>query len=247
MSVDPLLDVIQNLARYHREHEKHYAAEPLEDSLKLQRISRTLKALAERWATARASDEPKPSPFAGAEDLNDERAIEETGVLFMEGEGEPAEIGRIKRDLATIADAAADTGAWLAKAMEASWGVAESLVAYPGLADMLGERHRIIANDWQAAGVAQLNARLLRRALTLLDAVDFAPAALRADLAGDRRASGYLFSASELIDRAADLSAESAALVHENERRWRVFRSRVEELTDQGAGDSGGGGSGGSG
>lgn len=49
---DPLLDVIQNLARYHREHEKRYSAEPLEESLKLQRTSRTLKALAERWSEA---------------------------------------------------------------------------------------------------------------------------------------------------------------------------------------------------
>lgn len=39
-----------------------------------------------------------------------------------------------------------------------------------------------------------------------------------------------LYSASELIDRAADLIAESATLVHENERRWRVFSERVREL-----------------
>jgi hypothetical protein len=50
-----------NLARYHREHEKYYAAAPLEETLGLQRISRTLKALAEHWSTARATDHPPSS------------------------------------------------------------------------------------------------------------------------------------------------------------------------------------------
>ena len=34
-----------------------------------------------------------------------------------------------------------------------------------------------------------------------------------------------------MIDHAADLLSEFAGLVHDNERRWRVFRSaRVEEV-----------------
>jgi hypothetical protein len=233
MSGDPLLEAARNLSRYHHEHEKHYAFEPLEGALTLQRISRTLKALAERWSTAEPSRSPAPSPFAGAEDLNDERAIEESGVLFMEGGGEPAEMSRLKRDLATIADDAEQSGQWLAKAMEAAWGAAAGLTRYPELADLLGERHRIIANDWQNAQVAQLNARLLRRALEVLDQVDLAPASLRADLAGERRSPAYLFAASELIDRAADLGAESAVLVHENERRWRVFHRRLANLESE--------------
>lgn len=53
---------------------------------------------------------------------------------------------------------------------------------------------------------------------------------MRADLAGPRLVPGYLYSASELMDRAADLAAESAGLVHDNERRWRVFRARVEAI-----------------
>jgi hypothetical protein len=31
-----------------------------------------------------------------------------------------------------------------------------------------------------------------------------------------------------LVDRAVDLTTPSAALVHDNERRWRVFRERAE-------------------
>jgi hypothetical protein len=76
-----------------------------------------------------------------------------------------------------------------------------------------------------------LIARLLRRALDIIGRVDFSPAALRADLAGERTSAAYLYSASELLDRVADLAVQSASLVHDNERRWRIFRERVAELT----------------
>ncbi len=228
---DPLLGMVLNLARYHREHEKFYAESPLHDAIALQRDSRALKALAERWMVARPEGHPSPSPFAGTPDLNDDRATETTGILFMEGQGEPAEITRMKSDLAALAEAGRSTGEWLANAMQAAWGVAEALLNYPDLADLLAERHRIISNDWQAASMATLCAHNIDRALGVLGRVDFKPAALRADLAGDRVASRYLFSAAELLDHAADLAAQSATLTHENERRWRVFHQRVEQIT----------------
>jgi hypothetical protein len=33
-----------------------------------------------------------------------------------------------------------------------------------------------------------------------------------------------------MIDHAADLFSDFAGLVHDNERRWRVFRARVEQV-----------------
>jgi hypothetical protein len=60
--------------------------------------------------------------------------------------------------------------------------------------------------------------------------VDFSVAALRADLAGERRAPARLFAAAELIDQAADLVVESSTLVRANERRWRVFNDRLASL-----------------
>jgi hypothetical protein len=76
-------------------------------------------------------------------------------------------------------------------------------------------------------------ARLVRRALELLARIDFSPQALRADLAGNRDSTAYLYSATELLDRAADLLAESAILIHENDRRWRIFGQRVRALRSQ--------------
>jgi len=228
---DELLAVVKNLARYHREHEKYYSEAALVDAVSLQRTARTLTALAERWASAEPTAEPPPSPYAGTPDLNDDRAIETSGVLFMEGEGEPAEISRIKAELETVAASSEQAGSWLAAAMESSWSMAEALLAYPRLADLLGERHRIIGNNWQNACTAQLIARYLRRAVTVMERIDFSPAALRKDLAGSRTAAAYLYAAAELISHAADLSAASSVLTHEDERRWRVFRERAEQLT----------------
>jgi hypothetical protein len=225
-----LLAAITNLAAFHREHEKFYAAAPREQAVALQRHARTLLALADRWSSAAPASPAPLSPFEGAEDLNDPAALQLDGVLFMEGEGEPAEIGRLTRDLRTAADDLAATGAWLASAMQASWDVAAALLEIPELADLLGERHRIIANDWQAAGMSSLAGRVLVRAAEILHEVDFSPAALRHDLASNHVEPRRLYSAAELIAHAADLLSESAGLVHDNERRWRVFRARVQGL-----------------
>jgi hypothetical protein len=228
-----LLAAITNLAAFHREHEKFYAAAPREQAVGLQRHARTLQALADRWSDV-APGSPTPfSPFEGAEDLNDPTATQLDGVLFMEGEGEPAEISRLTRELRSMADDLAATGEWLSAAMQGSWEVAAALLAIPELADLLGDRHRIIANDWQAAGMSSLAGRVLVRAAEILDLVDFSPAALRADLGGRRTAPRYLYSAAEMIDHAADLLSDSAGLVHDNERRWRVFRARVQELVER--------------
>jgi hypothetical protein len=67
-----------------------------------------------------------------------------------------------------------------------------------------------------------------------MERVDFSPAALREDLAGRRSAPRYLYSAAELINHAADLSAASSVLTHEDERRWRIFHERIEQITSSG-------------
>ena len=103
---------------------------------------------------------------------------------------------------------------------------------FDALAYVLGERHRIITNDWLAAHMQTLVARLLDRAADMLDRVDLTPAALRADLADARIAPRRLRSVAEMVDHAGDLCGESARLVHDNERRWRVFRERTTNLLE---------------
>lgn len=233
--VQPFLDVVLNLSTYHREHEKFYAQAPLRNALDLQHASRVLKTLADRWRTVAPTAPHVAHPLLGCEDLNELVAIQESGVLFLEGEGEPPEITRLKRDLRALAQDFGETGEWLAQAMHSSWDAARPLLQVPALASVLGDRHRIIMNDWQAAHTAALIATVLTRALEILDQVDFAPAAVRADLTSDRIVPEYLYSAAELIDRAADLASVSASLTHDNDRRWRVFRDRVHALSGSAA------------
>ncbi len=231
-----LLVIAENLARYHREHEKFYADAPLQTAMRLQRVSRGLKALAERWRTSGPEPNPLPVPFAGAPDLNDDRAIEGLGLLFMEGEGEPAELASIKAELRALAESHRSIGTWLTSTMDASWGIAQRLLDHPGLADLLAERHRIITTDWQVASLSSILGHAVDRAVDILDRIDFAPAALRQDLGGDHRDSRLLFSACELLDHAAGLAATSATLTQENDRRWRVFHDRVHEMTRSSSG-----------
>jgi hypothetical protein len=229
------LTQVENLARTHREHELYYSQAPLNEALALHEISRTLKALGGHWATAIPAPVEHANPYAGCDDLNVQAAIETRGVLFLEGEGEPAEIARIKRELETMADDHEQTGAWLEKAMQSSWNTATALLHIEPLADLLGERHRIIAANWQNAALNTITGHLLRRAREILERIEFTPAALRADLGAQRLAPRYLYSAAELVDRAADLLAEGAVLVHDSERRWRIFWQRVEALKQAGA------------
>src|SRR5215212_6351331 len=152
----PLLEALLNLSRFHREHEKFYASAPRETAVQLQRHARTLHALADQWASAAPSTRQVVSPYEGAEDLNSVAAVQLDGVLFLEGEGRPAEISGVIRDLRAHAESFTASGAWLATAMTASWDMAGILVDVDGLADVLGERHRIISNDWLAAHMNSL-------------------------------------------------------------------------------------------
>jgi hypothetical protein len=226
----PLLRAMLNVTTFHREHEKYYSTSLREQAVALQRHSRTLHALADRWTTAAPATRVPLNPYEAAPDLNDLAAVQLDGVLFLEGGSEPGEIAGLRRDLRSSADEASAAGEWLGQAMQSSWDLAPALFDIDELSDLLGERHRIIANNWQGAGMMRLTGRILLRAADLLDRVDFRPGALREDLAGPRVAAPRLASAAEMIDHAADLLSDFASLEHDNERRWRVVRTRVEEL-----------------
>jgi hypothetical protein len=228
----PLLTAMLNMSAFHHEHEKFYSTSPREQAVVLQRHSRTLHALADRWTSTTPEHPTVFSPYQGAADLNAAAALQLDGVLFMEDDTEPGEITHLKRDLRMFADDAVGAGEWLATAMTASWEMATVMFDIEQLADLLGERHRIIANNWSGAAMMTLAGRVLARAAQLLDRIDFAPSAIRVDLGSERVSARRLYSAAEMIDHAADLFSEFAGIVHDNERRWRVFRSRVEQIVE---------------
>lgn len=164
-----MLDTMLNLTQYHREHELFYSRAPLEDALRLQTMSRALKAAAMRWRGAEApaateGGDPKTAPEpvrdTGCQDLNDRRAVETMGILFMARRGPAGLLG----------------------------GSPGALIELRPVADLLGDRHRIIINNWQMAWDMKLVARLVRRVAEVLEAVAPSPEALRADLANPRTA-----------------------------------------------------------
>ena len=213
-----LFDMILNLSKYHREHEKFYAQRPLEQAVTFQKSSRVLKTLADRWKNISIQKNKALNPYMGCEDLNESSIIQENGVLFMEGEGEPLEISRLKRDISNFADDFKETGECLSMAMKSSWDAAKPLLDIPNLASVLGERHRIIINNWQASYLSFLISQLSRRAVEILNKIDFSPDAVRENIDDLQTYVDYLYSASELLDRAADIASESAILVHDNEK-----------------------------
>jgi hypothetical protein len=225
-----VLQTIENLAEFHREHERFYAAAPREQAVVLERSARTLRGLADRWAGLPPPRPLVPGPAAGEQNPAARTAAGSDGVLYLPGPDEPAELHAIGRQLCAQGQEFLATAEWMSAAMQASWDAAPALLQIPELADLVGERHRIIANDWEAAAMDVVVGRLLVRAAEILDRIDLGAARVRADLAGPRVAPGLLHSTAELVSRAADLLSDSAGLVHDNERRWRVFHHRVERL-----------------
>ena len=66
-------------------------------------------------------------------------------------------IGELRAD----ADSFVTGGQWLATAMQVAWEGAAAVLDVDGLADVLGERHRIMSNDWLAAHMQSLIERML--------------------------------------------------------------------------------------
>ena len=171
------------------------------------------------------TDHPAGNPYAGAQDLNAPGLTGETGVLFMEGEASQPTSTSSSGPRQTAKDMKA-ASVWLARAMEQSWGIAGAAALSRPLPTSSVERHRIIANDWQAAELQGLIARLLHRALDLRHSRPLARrSAFDPPLIAPHRLSLLRL---ELIDHATDLMAESAILVHDNERRGEYLPSESE-------------------
>src|SRR3954451_9906587 len=92
-----LLHTVENLAEFHREHEQFYAAGPREQAVVLQRHAGTLHEVADRAAA----------------DLD--------GVLFLAGQGAPAGLAALRREVRTFGEEAVATVCWMSQAIQPSW------------------------------------------------------------------------------------------------------------------------------
>jgi hypothetical protein len=230
--IDNLLEV----ARAHRRHERFYAMTGLEVAAALRRDANALRALADRWVAeptgaAGAIDDPR-FRAAGCSDLNADAATASAGILFMQGEQEPAELAALKRKLSAFAAEQAEISRWLLDMMEHAWG-REAILLRPGTATAGFRRHLTVTRTALTAGKLGVSARLAGAAHTALSAQDFRPAAIRAD----RRAAAEMArTAAWLLDAATAVLAEQASQLGCSDADWTAYIEQLERLGDSDAG-----------
>jgi hypothetical protein len=230
-SPDAIAGMLQ-VARFHREHERYHSLTGLENAAALRRDANALKVLADTWL--RAAERPRPEidygdaayRAAGCADLSDPTAVATTGILFMEGEGEPRELTQLKGKLWALTDTMARVSAWLAEKMEAGWE-REMRLLTPELAETARPRFMALTRTTMSGSTFGVAARLMGAALEALNAVEFRPEAIRKDLRGSAmlvRTAGWL------LDEAAALLAERAAELTRSDPDWTDYIDELERL-----------------
>jgi hypothetical protein len=198
----------------------------LELAAELTREANRLKIVADAWLR---SDAPRAGDHvdytdprfqaAGCPDLNALPAIAAIGVLFMEGEREPAEVRALKGKLMGIGMGLVGAGQWLAAKIDSAWE-RESVLLTPELVDAAWPRLQTIVTDWRASREMELIGKLLGVAVEGLGRTDFSPAAVRANR---ERAAKMLRTVGWIIDLAARLLARSASNLGENDEAWTQY------------------------
>ena len=230
---------LDNIATYHREHERYYTVHKYEHAAELAREANKLKVVADTWL---ASGKPAPlypeTDFdqpafrpAGCDDLNSLSAIASIGILFMEGQGEPTEIRMHKAKLGARGDGSVRAGEWLAGMMAASWP-RESLLLDDKFANAARPRYRILATNWIGSLEMILLGRLLMLAVDKMTTIDFTPRALRA---APKQAGEKLVLAARIIEQAARLEATGGVELSGNDECWTDYREQLRSVNDHGA------------
>ena len=229
---------LDNIATYHREHERYYTVQKYEHAAELAREANKLKVVADIWlASGKLAphypdtdfDQPAFQP-AGCDDLNALSAIASIGILFMEGQGEPTEIRMLKAKLGARGDGSVRAGEWLAGMMAAAWP-REGLLLDDKFANAARPRYRTIATNWTGSLEMILLGRLLVLAVDKLTTIDFTPRALRA---APKQAGEKLVLAARIIEQAARLEATGGVELSGNDECWTDYRDQLRSVNDHG-------------
>jgi hypothetical protein len=208
------ITALDNIATYHREHERYHTVQKYESAVELAREANKLRVVADVWLRGDKAlpsywgtvfDLPEFRP-AGCDDLNPLSAVAVIGILFMEGEVEPAEIRTLKAKFSARGGGAVQAGEWLAGIMAAAWP-RESVLLDEKYADAARPRYRTIATNWIGSLETVLSGRLLILAFGHMNAIDFTAKAIRARKV---ESAQNLALAAGIIGLAANLEATSA-------------------------------------
>jgi hypothetical protein len=225
-------DGLVAVARWHREHERFHSLNALQEAAELRRNANALKVLAGRWLNSNTTEPPQfdaNDPLykaAGCEDLNDLAGVTTTGILFMEGESEPAELAQMKMRLAVLARGYGEISTWLAAKMEPAWE-RESVLLTTVSAAAAQPRFATLTRTTRAGLALGLIARLLRTAVSALSTKQFVPNVVR----DDRPGSAQLFlSVSWLVDEASSILAEMAADLSRSDPDWTAYLGALDTI-----------------
>lgn len=227
---------LDNIATYHREHERYYTVYKYEHAAELAREANKLKVVADIWLTSGKpalhypeTDFDQPAfRTAGCDDLNALSAIASIGILFMEGQGEPTEIRMLKAKLGARGDGSVRAGEWLAGMMAAAWP-RESVLLDDKFANAARPRYRTIATNWIGSLETILLGRLLVLAVDKLTTIDFTPKALRT---APKQAGEKLVLAARIIEQAARLEAIGGVELSGNDECWTDYREQLRSVND---------------
>jgi hypothetical protein len=233
----PDMAILRNIASFHREHERYYTWHQANAAADLFREANRIKAVATTWlddalpaSLAGNFDDPRFTA-TGCRDLNAIRAIGSIGILFMEGEQEPAEFLALKGKLGSLAIHSARSGKWLADKMEQAW-IREAWGLRDGWIAAAEPRFGTIMANWRGSRQVELAGRCATVALEIINGLDLTPAGVRGDL---RRSGRRLRDAAWTLDCAAQVTARSAINLSENETRWTRYLDEIASIPEAAA------------
>lgn len=226
---------MRGVAKYHREHERFHSMAGLEQAAGLRRDANALKVLADRWLSPSSDGQSGQINVAdarysaaGCPDLNDTAAVATTGLLFMEGETEPAEITALKAKLHSLASGLQTTSKWLGEKMDAGWE-REQVLLHPQLLEAAFPRFMVLTRTSLSAASFGVAARLIDSASRLLASQTFSPPAIRSDRSAMAK---ILLHSSWLLDRAAALLAEQAAELSLSDPDWTAYLAELATISE---------------
>lgn len=224
------LDGFVAVARAHREHERYHSLFKLEEAVAWRRDANALKVLADHWSGASGMDQPPADPSHGAvgcTDLNAPAVVATTGILFMEGAPEPAELTAMRAGWNTTAIRYRKVSQWLAEQMNAEWPRLSRLLT-PALIESARARFTALTNTTSAGHVYALVANLLSSATQTLTNQDLTPAGIRRDRTA---AANMIRTAAWLADMAAAEVAKAGATLTLSDPAWTEFIHIAETRT----------------
>lgn len=198
----------------------------------LRRWADALAALGSHWRSTKpaqsASGKATLGPeFAasGVSDLNAPVAVATAGILFMEGETTPFEIGEVLRELTELAERCKYERDWVSEKMDVGWARETPLLASPLVVAGYHRCLTLMCTELHSA-LMGIVGRLVRAAIGALADVNFDDVkALRADLP---ICAEKVLAAASLIEQAVALRVTAAAELSRSDRDWGAYIDALE-------------------